>query len=525
MLPRLAGLSLVLFIPVSSSSRASSRCHLAFDQGSNVPAPRHLRPRRHPRRDGVPRRPPRAGRHRPWCSRSSRCWPRCVARGPDPGTFWRTLGVLFVSWAHRRGGAAGPRSRVPDRGGALGFGLGSTVGGQAGEIAATVVSSRSPSWAPCSRPCCPSRSRPPSARCSTPMPASARKASTCPGPGRDRRHGSPGEPFHRRPPCAGDAAVLPGTAAGRAGQRRGAEVVARRAGQARIPRHPRPPAARHGRLREVVVRPPQPGAHPVQPAADGVAVLVALALVALVVYSLRFVRRTERGPPTGPGRCSATSGSPRRSTAHAPRGAGRAAVRGLRPRCPASVASGAVERTLLEDAPSLTAHEIAGRLGSTFPEQAQDLRAAADRFDAVAYGDEPASRADAEDGCCPSTGSSRQPGRTAPRCRPPRSPSWGHRRDPARLGPRGHRSRFGHPSPPAVGRRARRRAVLVVTAVVVGIRRNAHKGESLDPQNPGREGAQALASVLRDRGVDVQVVRGQQRAPRRPRRRRRRPCW
>ncbi|KQU69318.1 DUF4350 domain-containing protein [Phycicoccus sp. Root101] len=53
-------------------------------------------------------------------------------------------------------------------------------------------------------------------------------------------------------------------------------------------------------------------------------------------------------------------------------------------------------------------------------------------------------------------------------------------------------------------------AVLVVTAVVVGIRRNAHKGESLDPQNPGREGAQALASVLRDRGVDVQVVRGQQ---------------
>ncbi|MEO5982947.1 MAG: DUF4350 domain-containing protein [Pedococcus sp.] len=51
--------------------------------------------------------------------------------------------------------------------------------------------------------------------------------------------------------------------------------------------------------------------------------------------------------------------------------------------------------------------------------------------------------------------------------------------------------------------------VLVAAAVVVGIRRNAHQGQALDPQNPGREGAQALASVLRDRGVDVAVARGQ----------------
>ena len=71
----------------------------------------------------------------------------------------------------------------------------------------------------------------------------------------------------------------------------------------------------------------------------------------------------------------------------------------------------------------------------------------------------------------------------------------------------------------AAGGSARRRALwavvlmvvlaLVVAAVVVGIRRNAHQGQPLDPQNPGREGAQAIASVLRDRGVDVAVARGQ----------------
>ncbi|WP_406831923.1 DUF4350 domain-containing protein [Pedococcus sp. KACC 23699] len=71
----------------------------------------------------------------------------------------------------------------------------------------------------------------------------------------------------------------------------------------------------------------------------------------------------------------------------------------------------------------------------------------------------------------------------------------------------------------ATGRSTRRRVLwatvlvvvvaLVVSAVVLGIRRNAHQGQALDPQNPGREGAQALASVLRDRGVQVDVVRSQ----------------
>ncbi len=50
---------------------------------------------------------------------------------------------------------------------------------------------------------------------------------------------------------------------------------------------------------------------------------------------------------------------------------------------------------------------------------------------------------------------------------------------------------------------------LVTTAVTVGVRRAAHRGVPLDPGNPGREGAQAVASVLHQRGVGVTVVRGQ----------------
>jgi hypothetical protein len=50
---------------------------------------------------------------------------------------------------------------------------------------------------------------------------------------------------------------------------------------------------------------------------------------------------------------------------------------------------------------------------------------------------------------------------------------------------------------------------LVATAVTVGVRRAAHRGVPLDPGNPGREGAQAVASVLDQRGVEVEVSRDQ----------------
>ncbi|MFK5634573.1 MULTISPECIES: DUF4129 domain-containing protein [unclassified Ornithinimicrobium] len=52
-----------------------------------------------------------------------------------------------------------------------------------------------------------------------------------------------------------------------------------------------------------------------------------------------------------------------------------------------AIAAGAVERTLLDDRPGRTAHEVALALEPVFPVDAAPLAAAADRFDAVRYGD------------------------------------------------------------------------------------------------------------------------------------------
>lgn len=50
----------------------------------------------------------------------------------------------------------------------------------------------------------------------------------------------------------------------------------------------------------------------------------------------------------------------------------------------------AAGRTLLEEVPALTAHEVAASLGTTFPEHAAALARAADDFDTVRYGGRPA---------------------------------------------------------------------------------------------------------------------------------------
>ncbi|MGD8148524.1 DUF4129 domain-containing protein [Ornithinimicrobium sp. Y1694] len=55
----------------------------------------------------------------------------------------------------------------------------------------------------------------------------------------------------------------------------------------------------------------------------------------------------------------------------------------------------AIERTLLDDRPGHTAHEVAVSLGPVFPDRAPDLTWAADRFDAVRYGDRRADAAEA----------------------------------------------------------------------------------------------------------------------------------
>jgi hypothetical protein len=61
-----------------------------------------------------------------------------------------------------------------------------------------------------------------------------------------------------------------------------------------------------------------------------------------------------------------------------------------------AVAASADERTLLDDLPGRTAHEVAVALATPFAEHAPALRDAADRFDDVRYGEMHATREQAE---------------------------------------------------------------------------------------------------------------------------------
>lgn len=135
---------------------------------------------------------------------------------------------------------------------------------------------------------------------------------------------------------------------------------------------------------------------PTRPLPTIAAALVAVAVVALVAYLLRFVRRTPRRREVGAG---AVLGGERLTAADLRARAQSAFDDGRYAAClldaVRATARGCVERTVLEDSPALTAHEIAGRLAEVFPAQAAELRWAADRFDAVAYGDETASREEA----------------------------------------------------------------------------------------------------------------------------------
>lgn len=120
------------------------------------------------------------------------------------------------------------------------------------------------------------------------------------------------------------------------------------------------------------------------------AVLVGVAVVALVVArSVRAERRM-----TGPRRAGVLDGPVRPAAEH--RAAAKAALaagdadtavlEGYR-----AIARSAVERTLLDDLPGRTAHEVSVALFPVFPPYAGSLAFAADTFDAVRYGRRPAS--------------------------------------------------------------------------------------------------------------------------------------
>jgi len=128
-----------------------------------------------------------------------------------------------------------------------------------------------------------------------------------------------------------------------------------------------------------------------------VTALVAAAVIALLAFVLPRVRRERRVP----GRGAAVLTDPLTTAAM------------YRARVAAALAEGrfddaladayraltreAGDRTLLEDTPGSTAHEVALALAPRFPDEVDALRRAADLFDAVRYGERHLGRADAEE--------------------------------------------------------------------------------------------------------------------------------
>ena len=116
-----------------------------------------------------------------------------------------------------------------------------------------------------------------------------------------------------------------------------------------------------------------------------VAVAVIVAVVALVVVrSLHAERRM-----TAPGRDGVLDG-PTRTAAEYRTSAARALEAGDADTAVLeayrALTRSAIERTLLDDLPGRTAHEVAVALGPVFPASALSLAVAADAFDAVRYG-------------------------------------------------------------------------------------------------------------------------------------------
>lgn len=121
--------------------------------------------------------------------------------------------------------------------------------------------------------------------------------------------------------------------------------------------------------------------------------VVGAAVVAGVLFVTRDRWRAARLSPTGPAGAvldgMRRSAADYRSAAREAMDAGRlddAVLEAYR-----AIAAGAIERTLLEDRPGRTAHEVALELGPTFVDSADALRRAGDIFDAVRYGDQRAS--------------------------------------------------------------------------------------------------------------------------------------
>lgn len=120
------------------------------------------------------------------------------------------------------------------------------------------------------------------------------------------------------------------------------------------------------------------------------AVLAAVVAAALAVVAFATRDRWRTARLTDPGAPGAVLEG-RRRTAAAHRAAARDALSAgdagtALLEAYRAVASGSIERALLEDRPGSTAHEVALALAPVFPSESSALAAAADEFDAIRYG-------------------------------------------------------------------------------------------------------------------------------------------
>ena len=128
-----------------------------------------------------------------------------------------------------------------------------------------------------------------------------------------------------------------------------------------------------------------------------VTALVAAAVIALLAFVLPRVRRERRVP----GRGAAVLTDPLTTAAMYRARVATALTEGRFDDALAdayrALTREAGDRTLLEDTPGSTAHEVALALAPRFPDEVDALRRAADLFDAVRYGERHLGRADAEE--------------------------------------------------------------------------------------------------------------------------------
>lgn len=129
------------------------------------------------------------------------------------------------------------------------------------------------------------------------------------------------------------------------------------------------------------------------PLVIGVVVVLILAGVAYLLTKIRVEQKTvaDRAAVLGDSQLSADQLRERAAAAMA-EGRWGDAVLGLT----RAIAREADDRTLLTEAPSLTAHEVGSQLSVVFPTHGAEAMAAMDLFDAVAYGGRHATRDDAE---------------------------------------------------------------------------------------------------------------------------------